>query len=209
MNRKVTEWWFVEKRGEKSECERQGTPITKVCPTVGVSLNNHYVSNTAIIAFFGPFAVNSTPMPVPVAAGTKRNKPSTFRYLPVHRDVFYTCKIIMTKFSFSFQPKKLLWVEKTKIKSKWKAQKREAGLDSAAKLDLPVYDGVEEGSVQYTVGSQQTISRTKRLGKTWRHRLRLISKPPLTREKNRARSENFPKQRGTKLLLLNLRRFAI
>ncbi|KIM49412.1 hypothetical protein M413DRAFT_6464 [Hebeloma cylindrosporum] len=63
-------------------------------------------------------------------AGTKRKKPPTFQHLPVHR-----AKTL-----------KKAWVEKTKIKSKWKAQKRKEGLDSAAKLDLPVYDEVEENN---------------------------------------------------------------
>ena len=37
-------------------------------------------------------------------------------------------------------------MEKTKIKSKWKAQKKKEGLATSSKLDLPVYD--EEGNDQ-------------------------------------------------------------
>ena len=50
-----------------------------------------------------------------------------------------------------FVPAKTLkkaWVEKTKIKSKWKAQKRKEGLESTTRLELPVYDEVEESSVR-------------------------------------------------------------
>jgi len=35
-------------------------------------------------------------------------------------------------------------VEKTKIKSKWKAQKKKEGLATSSKLDLPVYDEEEK-----------------------------------------------------------------
>lgn len=35
-------------------------------------------------------------------------------------------------------------MEKTKIKSKWKAQKKKEGLASSSKLDLPVYDEEEK-----------------------------------------------------------------
>jgi hypothetical protein len=35
---------------------------------------------------------------------------------------------------------KKAWVEKTKIKSKWKAQKKKEDLATSSKLDLPVYD---------------------------------------------------------------------
>jgi hypothetical protein len=38
---------------------------------------------------------------------------------------------------------KKAWVEKTKIKSKWKAQKKKEGLATSSKLDLPVYDEEE------------------------------------------------------------------
>jgi hypothetical protein len=38
---------------------------------------------------------------------------------------------------------KKAWVEKTKIKSKWKAQKKKEGLATSSKLDLPVYDEKE------------------------------------------------------------------
>jgi hypothetical protein len=38
---------------------------------------------------------------------------------------------------------KKAWVEKTKIKSKWKAQKKKEGLATSSKLDLPVYDDEE------------------------------------------------------------------
>ncbi|KAF8162939.1 hypothetical protein B0H34DRAFT_300764 [Crassisporium funariophilum] len=57
-------------------------------------------------------------------AGSKRKRPPTFQHLPVE-----TAK----KF-------KKAWVEKTKIKSKWKAEKRKEGLASSSRLELPVYD---------------------------------------------------------------------
>ena len=90
-------------------------------------------------------------MPEPVAAGTKRKKPPTFQHLPVHRGVFHPCKKKKINPNLIFIPAKTLkkaWVEKTKIKSKWKAQKRKEGLESATKLDIPVYDEVEESSVR-------------------------------------------------------------
>ena len=55
---------------------------------------------------------------------------------------------------------KKAWVEKTKIKSKWKAQKRKEGLDSTAKLDLPVYDEVEESSVRSRLATNDKPDET-------------------------------------------------
>lgn len=40
---------------------------------------------------------------------------------------------------------KKAWVEKTKIKAKWKAQKRKEGFVTAAKLDTPIYDSNDRG----------------------------------------------------------------
>jgi hypothetical protein len=40
---------------------------------------------------------------------------------------------------------KKAWVEKNKIKSKWKAQKKKEHLATSSKLDLPVYDEEEKG----------------------------------------------------------------
>jgi hypothetical protein len=39
---------------------------------------------------------------------------------------------------------KKAWVEKTKIKSKWKAQKTKEGLAASSKMDIPVYDDEED-----------------------------------------------------------------
>jgi len=56
--------------------------------------------------------------------GIKRKRPPTFQHYPVDRA----------------KKLKKAWVEKTKIKSKWKAQKKKEGLSTSSKLDLPVYD---------------------------------------------------------------------
>ncbi|KAJ3503973.1 hypothetical protein NLJ89_g8189 [Agrocybe chaxingu] len=58
------------------------------------------------------------------AASTKRKKPPTFAHLPRQTAKKY----------------KKGWVEKAKIKSKWKAQKRKEDLVSKTKLKIPVYD---------------------------------------------------------------------
>ncbi|KDR81775.1 hypothetical protein GALMADRAFT_90086 [Galerina marginata CBS 339.88] len=63
-----------------------------------------------------------------ISAGTKRKKPPTFQHLPINR-----AKIL-----------KKAWVEKAKIKSKWKAQKRKEGLASNFKLELPDYSEAED-----------------------------------------------------------------
>ncbi|KAF8959088.1 hypothetical protein BDZ97DRAFT_1839815 [Flammula alnicola] len=92
-------------------------------------------------------------------AGTKRKKPPTFQHLPVHR-----AKTL-----------KKAWVEKTKIKSKWKAQKRKEGLASSSRLEMPVYadeqrhdsgnkpkddkDGSESDEEDYEA-AQETLPRT-------------------------------------------------
>jgi len=57
----------------------------------------------------------------------KRKKPPTFQHYPVHRA----------------KKLKKAWVEKTKIKSKWKTQKKKEDLATSSKLDLPVYDEEE------------------------------------------------------------------
>jgi len=59
-----------------------------------------------------------------IASGIKRKRPPTFQHYPVDRA----------------KKLKKAWVEKTKIKSKWKAQKKKEGLATSSKLDLPVYD---------------------------------------------------------------------
>jgi len=62
-----------------------------------------------------------------IITGIKRKRPPTFQHYPANR------------------AKKLKkdWVEKTKIKSKWKAQKKKEDLATSSKLDLPVYDKEE------------------------------------------------------------------
>jgi len=57
----------------------------------------------------------------------KRKRPPTFQHYPVHRA----------------KKLKKAWVEKTKIKSKWKAQKKKEDLATSSKLDLPVYNEEE------------------------------------------------------------------
>lgn len=59
-----------------------------------------------------------------MATGIKRKRPPTFQHFPVNRA----------------KKLKKAWVEKTKIKSKWKAQKKKEGLATSSKLDLPVYN---------------------------------------------------------------------
>jgi len=48
---------------------------------------------------------------------------------------------------------KKAWVEKTKIKSRWKAQKGKEGLATSSKLDLPVYDEKKNHDVEDNFGS--------------------------------------------------------
>jgi len=106
-------------------------------------------------------------MPEPVAAGTKRKKPPTFQHLPVYRGMLHIfARKKKNNRIFIFIPAKTLkkaWVEKTKIKSKWKAQKRKEGLESAAKLDLPVYDGeVEESNAHRRLATNDKPDETFR-----------------------------------------------
>ncbi|KAF9477367.1 hypothetical protein BDN70DRAFT_881268 [Pholiota conissans] len=58
------------------------------------------------------------------AASAKRKKPPTFQHLPE-----YKAKTL-----------KKAWVQKTKIKSKWAAEKRKEGIDASSKLEIPVYE---------------------------------------------------------------------
>jgi hypothetical protein len=85
---------------------------------------------------------------MPESADTNRKKPPTFQHLPVHR-----AKTL-----------KRAWVEKTKIKSKWKAQKRKEGLESTAKLDLPVYEEEEgeESSIRKPPAANDKVDDTYR-----------------------------------------------
>ncbi|KJA27495.1 hypothetical protein HYPSUDRAFT_179588 [Hypholoma sublateritium FD-334 SS-4] len=68
-------------------------------------------------------------MSEPSVAGKKRKNPPTFHHLPINRAVTL----------------KKAWVEKTKIKSRWKAQKRKDGIVAAATLDTPVYGSDDRG----------------------------------------------------------------
>lgn len=74
--------------------------------------------------------------------GAKRKKPPTFQHLPEHRGanaVLVQCNVTYARFILAKSLKKA-WVEKTKIKSQWKAQKRKEDLASRTKLELPVYE---------------------------------------------------------------------
>jgi len=62
-----------------------------------------------------------------IATRIKRKRPPTFQHYPVDKA----------------KKLKKAWVEKTKIKSKWKAQKKKEDLATSSKLDLPVYDEEE------------------------------------------------------------------
>jgi len=62
-----------------------------------------------------------------IVTGIKRKRPPTFQHYPVDKA----------------KKLKKTWVEKTKIKSKWKAQKKKESLGTSSKLDLPVYDEEE------------------------------------------------------------------
>jgi hypothetical protein len=124
--------------------------ITRVCPTVGVSLNNtlrkqhsnHCLLRSALCKILQR-CLNLWQL-----APSAKNR--------LHSNICQfteVCSIFSEKINRNliFVPAKTLkkaWVEKTKIKSKWKAQKRKEGLESTAKLDLPVYDEVEESSVR-------------------------------------------------------------
>ena len=77
--------------------------------------------------------------------GIKRKRPPTFQHYPVDRgklvqNVFPILPVTLDKIAKKL---KKAWVEKTKIKSKWKAQKKKEGLATSSKLDLPVYDEKE------------------------------------------------------------------
>jgi hypothetical protein len=51
---------------------------------------------------------------------------------------------------------KKAWVEKTKIKSKWKAQKKKESLAASSILDLPVYDEEERDNDAEENGNSRT-----------------------------------------------------
>ncbi|KAF8911075.1 hypothetical protein CPB84DRAFT_1842329 [Gymnopilus junonius] len=75
-------------------------------------------------------------------SNTKRKRPPTFQHFPINR-----AKVL-----------KKQWVEKTKIKSKWKAQKKKEDLFSQSKLELPIYSD-DEGSAQN--GDAENSERVK------------------------------------------------
>lgn len=82
-------------------------------------------------------------MPELSAAGEKRKNPPTFHHLPINRGI--NCLAFQSSFVNILRSAvtlKKAWVEKTKIKSKWKAQKRKEGLVAAAK---PAYDSDDRG----------------------------------------------------------------
>jgi len=76
--------------------------------------------------------------------GVKRKRPPTFPHLPADRGIgvfFVPVMMLIERLFLSLAKKfKKAWVEKTKIKSKWKAQKKKEGLASISKLEIPVYD---------------------------------------------------------------------
>ncbi|KAF9566295.1 hypothetical protein CPC08DRAFT_758982 [Agrocybe pediades] len=69
-------------------------------------------------------------MPDSVVTAPKRKNPPRFDHHPKNRAVAL----------------KKAWVEKTKIKSKWKAQKRKEDLASQAKLEIPTYSDEEDNA---------------------------------------------------------------
>ena len=80
----------------------------------------------------------------PPTIGVKRKRPPTFPHLPADRGIgglfFVPVMMLIERLFLSLAKKfKKAWVEKTKIKSKWKAQKKKEGLASISKLEIPVY----------------------------------------------------------------------
>lgn len=104
----------------------------------------HHVSDTALTAFhlrltLGVSSIMSE-SGVPVK---KRKNPPTFHHLPINRGIYidYNLLTSLTFFRFSLAATlKKAWIQKTKIKTKWKAQKRKEGLDQSSKLDIPIYE---------------------------------------------------------------------
>ncbi|CAA7265426.1 unnamed protein product [Cyclocybe aegerita] len=76
-------------------------------------------------------------------AGTKRKRPPTFAHLPRQTAKKY----------------KKGWVEKAKIKSKWKAQKRKEDLAVKTKLEIPVYDD-DKGDIREGDEDEEASSDT-------------------------------------------------
>ncbi|KAH9483984.1 hypothetical protein JR316_0003462 [Psilocybe cubensis] len=72
------------------------------------------------------------------SSGPKRKHPPTFHHYPTNR-----AKAL-----------KKAWVEKTKIKSKWKAEKRKEDLASNYKLEIPVYSDDDGPNVPQVSTSQ-------------------------------------------------------
>jgi len=77
---------------------------------------------------------------------TKRKKPPSFPHVHPSRGIFGFALLASTNAHASFfiaRKFKKAWVEKAKITSKWKAQKKKEGLMEKAKLEIPQY-GSEE-----------------------------------------------------------------
>ena len=95
-----------------------------------------------------------------MATRIKRKKPPTFQYYPVNRGKntkTLPCSFHYLNFRLEIAKKlKKAWVEKTKIKSKWKAQKKKESLAASSILDLPVYDEEERDNDAEKNGNSRT-----------------------------------------------------
>ncbi|KAF8803493.1 hypothetical protein BYT27DRAFT_6726284 [Phlegmacium glaucopus] len=125
-----------------------------------------------------------------VATGIKRKRPPTFQYYPTDRA----------------KKLKKAWVEKTKIKSKWKAQKKKEGLATNSKLDIPVYDeeegDVEDNSKSHSDDVQPTASPTRISGEQLRphlHPSRAHIHPELPVKRSKARTPDAPPTKMQKI----------
>ena len=107
--------------------------------------------------------------------GANRKKPPSFPHVhPSLGIVFLTCSFIYV-YQIIWLAKKFkkAWVEKVKIKSQWKAQKRKERLMEKSKLDIPNYDektDAEEYEPQSTSAVAQGTPTRERDDKTQTHR---------------------------------------
>ncbi|KAF9036661.1 hypothetical protein BJ165DRAFT_1504977 [Panaeolus papilionaceus] len=72
--------------------------------------------------------------------GVKKKKPPTFQHYPANRGISYMAQLCAAK------KLKKAWIDKAKIKSKWKAQKKKEGLMERSKLGIAEIEGNNDKS---------------------------------------------------------------
>jgi len=149
----------VRDKLQDNETWRRG--LEQVCNLLGKQHSTQHCLLRRLVLHFCVHSISA--MPEPVVTATKRKNPPKFQHHPKNRGMYVAIFSMLCIYSLGFCiaiALKKAWVEKTKIKSKWKAQKRKEDLASQSKLEIPTYsDGEDKLGLNHTEGAEVETER--------------------------------------------------